>query len=394
ACSEVLGREPDHVGALHCLSRIARDRGDPDAAMDFIVAACRKAPEASELHLERARVHIALGDLPEAEGALRQSIRHGGGVEPQLALIDLLAVERRHVEALPLAEALVGAAPAAAFRRLGQVHRALGDERLAMQAYGRAVEIDPSDVASVYELARGWRDLGLIDSAIAALKRCLQIDPLDSRGVRALLETLVSPAPTPVLVRTDDGGDALRHARRMRCLVERSTALGRRRLVTLELGCGAGSAGSVWRRLSEHLVAVEAEEDEAARARATGLYDVVNTAQPLAHLADLPAHLFDLIAAPVALTRSHALSPFFAGASRTLRRGGLFAVAVHADARGAEITILPGQRFRHSDAYLRRLAEAYGFEVLSLARLHERASRRTDGSATLLALMRNGGSIA
>lgn len=391
ACSQVLTAEPGHVGALHCLSRIAREHGDADAAMDFIAAACSKAPHACELHLERARVHIARGDLPEAEAALRQAIEHGGGIEPQLALIDLLAVERRYAEALPLAESLALAAPAAAtsHRRLGQLRLALGGGAEAFPAFARAVELDPSDAASLFEVARHWIELGQSDSAAAALRRYLQLDPLDGRGARDLLDALVAPTAraVPVATPAKDDDVAIRHARRMRCLVERATNLGRRRLITLELGCGSGGAGTVWRRLSDHLVAVEADEHEAATARSSGIYDFVSSAPPVQHLAELPAQFFDLIAAPVALTRSHALSPFFAGASRTLRRGGLFAVALHADARGAEITILPGQRFRHSDAYLRRLADAYGFEVLSLLRLHDR-SRRTEGGATLLALMR------
>ena len=95
------------------------------------------------------------------------------------------------------------------------------------------------------------------------------------------------------------------------------------------------------------------------------------------------------MAAPVALTRSLALSPFFSGAARALRSGGLFALAVHADARGAEVTILPGQRFRHSPMYLRRLAEAYGFETVALARLSDRP-RGGDGNTALLAVFRNG----
>ncbi|MBL8697259.1 MAG: tetratricopeptide repeat protein [Alphaproteobacteria bacterium] len=394
ACSQVLTLEPGHVGALHCLSRIAREHGDTDAAMDFIAAACRKSPQASELHLECARVHIARGDLPEAERALRVAIENGGGTEPRLALVDLLLVERRFAEALPLAEALVAACPsiAAGFQRLGHLHRELGAQPAAMQAFGRAIELDPTDATSLFEIARQWLALGQTDSAAAALRRCLQLDPLDSRGARALLGEFAAPVPAPAspVPATHEEAEALRHARRMRCLVERATSLGRRRLVTLELGCGAGGAGTVWRRLSEHLIAVEADEGDADAARRRGIYDVVNTASPAQHLAELPAQFFDLVAAPVALTRSHALSPFFAGASRTLRRGGLFAVALHADARGTEITILPGQRFRHSDAYLRRLADAYGFEMLTLARLQDRA-RRNEGSATLLALMRSTG---
>lgn len=391
ACSAVLSADPGHVGALHCLSRIAREHGDADAAMDFIAAACSRAPTAAELHLERARVHVARGDLPEAEAALRQSIENGGGIEPQLALVDLLVVERRFAEALPIAETLVAVAPAAGagFRRLGQLQRSLGAEDLAMQSFARAVELDPADGASLFEMATHWQVTGRSEAAAAALRRYLQLDPLDARGARTRLAELLEPAqaePAPAA----DPDDSLRHARRMRCLVERAARLGRRRLVTLELGCGDGAAGTVWRRLSSHLVAVEAEEGAADEARRRGIYDVVNTASPAQHLADLPAAFFDLIAAPVALTRSHALSPFFAGASRTLRRGGLFAVALHADARGAEITILPGQRFRHSDAYLRRLADAYGFEMTSLVRLQER-TRRRDGGGTLLALMRSVG---
>ena len=319
ACKDILVTDPANVDALLCLAQIARMRGDADAALDFIAAACRNAPARGDLFLEQARVHIARGDLVDAERELRAAIHRNAGLEAILALIDLLIVERRFDEARELADSACAHTPTS----------------------------------------------------------------VDAHQRRANLQRLAgNVCPQP------ERTDGLRHARRLRCLIERNLGASRRKLVAVELGCGQGAAGSVWRPVAAHLIAVEADEASASTARLTGLYDMVTTASPAQHLAELPENLFDLVAAPVALTRTLALSPFFAGAARTLRRGGLFALALQADARGAEVTILPGQRFRHSQMSLRRLAEAYGFDTVALARLSERG-RGSDGNSALLAVLRN-----
>lgn len=390
ACSRILESEPANPGALHCLSQIARDRGDTDAALDFIDVACRAAPTRGDLFLERARVHVARGDLADAEAALREAILRGVGLEAQLALADLLRIERRYEEALDVARTACNLHPdhAPARLRLGAVLADLGRTADAAAAFAHAIEIEPADPRAFHALGNLWRNVGDLESAIGAMRRCVELDPTDVLGARATLIQLARSLQTQRPQAHEDGV-ALRHARRLRCLVERALP-SRQSLVMLELGCGVGVAGAVWRPLARDLAAVEGDGSAAAVARLSGLYDSVVEATPAAHLAELRPASLDLIAAPVACTHSHSLSPFFAGASRALRRGGHFAIALLADPRGCEVTILPGGRFRHSDGYMRRLAHAYGFETVSIARLSDRGREGTNGP-TLLALLRSHG---
>jgi predicted TPR repeat methyltransferase len=390
-CSRILESEPANPGALHCLSQIARDHGDTDAALDFIDVACRVAPMRADLFLERARVHVARGDLADAEQALREAILRGGGVEARLALADLLRVERRHDEAFDIARSLCAEHPdhAPAQMRLGAVLADLGRTADAAAAFAHAIDIDPADPRAFHALGLLWRTAGNLDGALGALRRCAELDPTDATGARATIRdvarTLRAQRP-----QAQEDEVALRHARRLRCLIERALPSLRRKLATLELGCGAGATGPVWRPLSHDLTAVEADAPAAAIARLSGLYDAVTEASPTAHLATLRPGSLDLIAAPAACTHSHSLSPFFAGAASALRRGGHFALALLADPRGCEVTILPGGRFRHSDSYVRRLAAAYGFETVSIARLSG-PGRDTGNGTTLLTLLRRQG---
>ncbi len=388
-CSRILESEPENPGALHCLSQIARDRGDTDAALDFIDVACRAAPMRADLFLERARVHVARGDLADAEQALREAILRGGGLEARLALADLLRVERRYEEALDIAQALCAAHPdhAPAQLRLGAVLADLGRTADAAAALALAIDIDPADPRAFHALGLLWREVGNLDGALGALRRCAELDPTDATGAQAAIHDVARTIRNQRPEAQEDEA-ALRHARRLRCLVERAQTTTRHGLATLELGCGAGAAGSVWRPLSRELNAVEADAPAAALARLSGLYDTVAEEAPISHLATLRQASLDLIAAPLACTRSHSLSPFFAGAARALRPGGHFAFALLADPRGCEVTILPGGRFRHSDAYVRRLAAAYGFETVSIARLSDRG-REGSAGATLLVVLRN-----
>jgi predicted TPR repeat methyltransferase len=384
ACTRVLELEPANASALYRLSQIARERGHADMALEFIAAACKADCGRAELHLEHARVQVALGELAAAEGALLEAERLGAKAGAQAALAELFLAARRFTDvANCVARALAaGGDDAAILRRMGRLQVSLGHIAEAAATLERAVRLDPDDVEARHTLALVHLRLGDDVAAHGELTRCMALDPSDRLDARAALNEIAKRRSLRLDTVFDD--TALRHGRRLRCLVERIVGAKRHRLTTLELGCGSGETGPVWRALARTLVGVEADERRAAEARGRCLYDDVLCGQAETLLATMPAALFDLVASPAALTRSFSLSPIFAGAAHVLRPGGLFALGVHADARGAEVAILPGRRFRHSDTYVRRLAGAYGFDVASVARVSDTGR---SGMTTLLIVL-------
>jgi predicted TPR repeat methyltransferase len=389
ACRRVLDLEPANHIALCRLSTIARERGHPDAALEFAVAACRAAPDDPEVHLERARVFVALGDMAAAEAAIRQSIAGGSRGPAEVALAELMLATHRPDEALSAIASSIAVAPelAMAHRRHGDILREVGRLTEAGQAYARAIRYGPDEPEAHVALGKLLLARGELDAAHESFNTYLKLDPQDRHGVSATLAMTGAVAKQLARRPADREDITLRHARRLRCLVERALGDGRRRVTTLELECRTGAAAEIWRGVSRHLIGIGGDEQDVAQARATGLYDSVHHAPVAAHLCAMPAAMFDLIAAPAALTRSFALSPFFAGAARALRKGGLFALVVHVDARGADVAIMPGSRFRHSDSYVRRLARSHGFEPIAFARISD-DGRSRDHAATLLCVLR------
>jgi predicted TPR repeat methyltransferase len=59
------------------------------------------------------------------------------------------------------------------------------------------------------------------------------------------------------------------------------------------------------------------------------------------------------------------LDPVFAGVRRVLTAGGVFAFSVEATTNTGYV-LQQSMRYAHSEAYLRKLAAAHGFEVLGV----------------------------
>src|SRR5262249_52073141 len=99
----------------------------------------------------------------------------------------------RDDEALGYAQRAVQLAPndAAAYLRLGDLYRARQDSERAIDAYGRAVALDPDAFATQLALAELQLGHGQLDAAGAGLRGVLRACPDDElvqRAARALLQ--------------------------------------------------------------------------------------------------------------------------------------------------------------------------------------------------------------
>ena len=144
-------------------------------------------------------------------------------------------------------------------------------------------------------------------------------------------------------------------------------------LDVLDLGCGTGLSGQAFRAFASTLVGVDLSPRMVEKARARGIYDRVVVGDMTAVLGETPAS-FDLVLAVDALGYVGDLVPVFRAVHGALHPGGRFAATVEENA-GEDFALGPARRFRHSAAYVRRTAEAAGFELLALERTELRRDR-------------------
>lgn len=154
---------------------------------------------------------------------------------------------------------------------------------------------------------------------------------------------------------------------------------------TLDLGCGTGLSGKAFGDVAKPLTGVDLSPKMLAQAKATGIYETLIEADIEVWLAaETPGSFQTVIAADVFVYLGD-LGPVFAGVSKVLACGGEFLFTVERG-ENADFGLGERRRWRHSEDYLRRLGETYGFEPASLiaATLRHDAGLPVEGLAALL----------
>ncbi|MFO1248404.1 MAG: methyltransferase domain-containing protein [Alphaproteobacteria bacterium] len=157
---------------------------------------------------------------------------------------------------------------------------------------------------------------------------------------------------------------------------------GRKSLSVLDLGCGTGLAGATFRPLASRLDGVDLSPAMIEKARARGIYDNLIVGD-LETALGTQEYQYDLILAADTLVYLGDLRPVFDAAP--LAPDGYFLFTVE-KAEGEGFELGPKRRWRHSEAYLRRLAESSGLAVAGFVAAAPRseANQPVEGFAVAL----------
>lgn len=265
-----------------------------------------------------------------------------------------------------------------------------GDLAGAREAADAACVLQPDWVDAWFVVAETCEQLGTLDDAISAYHRCLAIDPADRFGAAARL-AMMGAAPTPtrlpaayvtalfdgVATRFEESLVGRLDYRAPQLLYDAVTDH-RDRLATplsiLDLGCGTGLAGEIFRKLAQRLDGIDLSPrmiDEATRknvydsARSGDLLEKPGAADPrygLVIAADVFNYLGDL-------------KPAFVVAASRLIAGGMLAFTIEEGAIDP-FDLGPGQRYRHYPAAVRADLNASGFQLLDDREADLRLERR------------------
>jgi len=274
-------------------------------------------------------------------------------------------------------------------------------ELAARGDFAAAADVLTQTVAAAPGFATAWFALGAIrdrlgdrDGAVAAFRAASRADPDDYHGARLQLARLGAghdpPAMTEPYVRRLFDQYAARydaaltehlHYRGPALLLQAvSSVVGRadrplRFESLLDLGCGTGLAGEVFRPFAARRVGVDLSPAMIARAKAKGDYDRLVVGSIGAFVADEMTNKakYDLVVVADVFVYVDDLAPVMTGIARVLTPHGIvaFTVETHSD---AGITLLPTLRFAHSENYVRDVIAGAGLKLLGL----EPATIRTE----------------
>lgn len=231
--------------------------------------------------------------------------------------------------------------------------------------------------------------------AIAAFERALAADPADPQGARVRLAALGVGDPrtamSPGYLRALFDDYAVRFDRHLTVslkyrapallhdAVRRACSLRLRSFRferALDLGCGTGLAGEVFRPDCGSLAGIDLSPAMIEKARRKRLYDELAVGDLVGWLREQPAASADLVLAADVLVYLADLRPVFAEVARVLAARGLFAFTAQWHA-GEGVVLGQDLRYAHGEPYLHDLACAHGLAPVLL----ERASTREDRGA-------------
>jgi predicted TPR repeat methyltransferase len=243
----------------------------------------------------------------------------------------------------------------------------------------RAAELAPDDPDMWLRLGELAHIIGQRNEARSAYQRYLSQCP-DDAEIAHLLTALADTAPPP---RVSDRCIEQLYSRFATFYDENMTgeldycapdklheatvtALGHRAgLDVLDLGCGTGLGGALWRARAAHLVGVDLSAEMIARARTRAIYDRLETAEITQWLAQTTSDLFDLVLACDTLIYFGDLALVVEPAATKLRPGGLLGFTVE---RGDTdpFRLSDSGRFTHHPNHVSSVAANTGLTLLSL----------------------------
>jgi predicted TPR repeat methyltransferase len=142
------------------------------------------------------------------------------------------------------------------------------------------------------------------------------------------------------------------------------------RLDVLDIGCGTGLCGPLWRPLSRRLVGVDLSPNMLSKAALRAVYDQLNCAELTGWLAECE-QTFDLAVAADVFCYFGDLSDAFQAVASVLRPGGRFACSLEAMAQSSaadeSFALLSHGRYQHSRRHLEAALCAAGLIVESIS---------------------------
>ncbi len=157
-------------------------------------------------------------------------------------------------------------------------------------------------------------------------------------------------------------------------------------LVTIDLGCGTGLCAAYLRPMSQRLIGVDLSDQMLAKAGQLGLYDELICADMVDFLRQR-SEPCDLVVAADVFVYVGDLEPIFREVQCKLRDQGLFCFSVEVG-EGKSFALQPSNRYAHSAAYIRQLANTNGFDLISLEIKNVRQENLIDLLALVVVLRR------
>jgi len=379
---KILKLDPRNADALHMLGLLLHQQNDHETAIRLFNQAIEHGPESTEVYTNLGSALQSCNRIDEAIAAFQQAIK----INPDYVLAhnnlgNALREAGENNEAIASFRHAIGLSPnyALAHYNLGNALYAEGELDKAIASFRNALAVDPDNKNVVHNLAMSLMETGKTDEAVIQFKHLLQLDSSNLQA-KTLLVALQGEAAADVHRENvekyfDDFAEKFDHhlIEKLEYKTPGIINLSVRSVIdpeykeldVLDLGCGTGLCGPLFRDLARTLTGIDLSEKMLEKARQRDVYDELASSDIVSFLS--PARdAYDLIIAVDVFVYIVDLGPIFTASAQALRPGGLFAFSLEAEEEGAAYVLRPSGRYAHSMSYIRRLMDDAGLQELSV----------------------------
>jgi|GEM_PF-1119053 len=351
--SKAIRLGPGQVEPIINLANCCVKLNEPIRAVEHYKSALALQPDNLSVKQNLAMCYVSLKDYVAAKDLLAEAVEHN----PQAAMLTYY-----------YAESLLDT----------------GDKDLALKMYERALELDASqhtwqhNLAVLYLRERNYPKAKLHFSAALKLE---PNNPTAQHILRALGETNIASYDSSQYVSDlfdqyafyydkhvrENLEYQVPHLLRQAINLELEQAQINTTLNILDLGCGTGIAGIVFRDLAKVQVGVDLSKQMLYRALEQNAYEALIQANINLSLPGEGQKFFDIALAADVLVYLEDLEEIFINVANTLASQGLFAFTIElapTDFKNTENSILqPSGRFAHNPTYIEDLSKRHNFNI-------------------------------
>ncbi|MEO5339983.1 MAG: tetratricopeptide repeat protein [Magnetococcus sp. MYC-9] len=376
---------------------LANATAAPDVAMLNLSAACYMQLERPEraiscwqeaLNIQpyAVDIHNNLGILlqrqnrvEEAEEAFRKAL----DIQPNRATTlynfgHFLQEQNRLEEAEGAYRQAISLQPdfAGAHNNLGNLLKRQNRLEDAFAAYRQAICLQPDNAKALYNLGGLLHEYNRLEEAEAVYRQALALDPtlIEGEHMLSAIRGEHPPQAPEQYVRNlfnayaDHFEESLVQKlhydmpRILHQMLEQTIGKGVQVSRCVDLGCGTGLLGQLFRTLCTHLVGIDLSDKMIAQAAKKAMYDQLYLGDIVATLQQIPVGV-DLFLAADVLVYIGALRPLFQTIQDKSSPGALFVFSVE-HLESGEYLLRPSGRYAHARAYIERLAQEHHFSML------------------------------